>query len=84
MIIVRPSSFRSWKRLITCRPVARSSAPVGSSASSDGGKAIVPYPAAMRLSGSNTVRSLTLYLKDSSLSSETVDNVKQLLDSALN
>lgn len=52
------------------------------SASSDGGKAIVPYPAAMRLSGSNTVRSLTLYLKDSSLSSETVDNVKQLLDSA--
>ena len=54
------------------------------SASSDGGKAIVPYPAAMRLSGSNTVRSLTLYLKDSSLSSETVDNVKQLLDSAFN
>ena len=43
------------------------------SASSDGGKAIVPYPAAMRLSGSNTVRSLTLYLKDSSLSSETVE-----------
>ena len=38
----------------------------------------------MRLSGSNTVRSLTLYLKDSSLSSETVDNVKQLLDSAFN
>ena len=54
------------------------------SASSDGGKAIVPYPAAMRLSGSNTVHSLTLYLKDSSLSSETVDNVKQLLDSAFN
>lgn len=54
------------------------------SASSDGGKAIIPYPAAMRLSGSNTVRSLTLYLKDSSLSSETVDNVKQLLDSAFN
>ena len=52
------------------------------SASSDGGKAIIPYPAAMRLSGSNTVHSLTLYLKDSSLSSETVDNVKQLLDSA--
>lgn len=54
------------------------------SASSDGGKAIIPYPAAMRLSGSSTVRSLTLYLKDSSLSSETVDNVKQLLDSAFN
>ena len=54
------------------------------SASSDGGKAIVPYPAAMRLSGSNPVHSLTLYLKDSSLSSETVDNVKQLLDSAFN
>ena len=54
------------------------------SASSDGGKAIVPYPSAMRLSGSNTVHSLTLYLKDSSLSSETVDNVKQLLDSAFN
>ena len=54
------------------------------SASSDDGKAIIPYPAAMRLSGSNTVRSLTLYLKDSSLSSETVDNVKQLLDSAFN
>ena len=54
------------------------------SASSDGGKAIIPYPAAMRLGGSNTVRSLTLYLKDSSLSSETVDNVKQLLDSAFN
>ena len=54
------------------------------SASSDGGKAIIPYPAAMRLSGSNTVRSLTLYLKDSSLSSETVDDVKQLLDSAFN
>ena len=50
------------------------------SASSDGGKAIIPYPAAMRLSGSNTVHSLTLHLKDSSLSSETVDNVKQLLD----
>lgn len=54
------------------------------SASSDGGKAIIPYPAAMRLSGSNTVHSLTLHLKDSSLSSETVDNVKQLLDSAFN
>ena len=54
------------------------------SASSDGGKAIIPYPAAMRLSGSSTVHSLTLYLKDSSLSSETVDNVKQLLDSAFN
>lgn len=54
------------------------------SVSSDGGKAIIPYPAAMRLSGSNTVRSLTLYLKDSSLSSETVDDVKQLLDSAFN
>ena len=52
--------------------------------SAAGGKAIVPYPAAMRLSGSNTVHSLTLYLKDSSLSSETVDNVKQLLDSAFN
>ena len=54
------------------------------SASSDGGKAIIPYPVAMRLSGSNTVRSLTLYLKDSSLSSETVDDVKQLLDTAFN
>lgn len=50
------------------------------SASSDGGKAIIPYPAAMRLSGSSTVHSLTLYLKDSSF----VDNVKQLLDSAFN
>ena len=53
------------------------------SASSDGGKAIIPYPAAMRLSGSNTVRSLTLYLKDSSLSSETVDNVTPLLGRAV-
>lgn len=56
----------------------------GMSASSDAGKAIIPYPAAMRLSGSNTVHSLTLHLKDSSLSSETVNNVKQLLDSAFN
>ncbi len=51
---------------------------------SDGGTAIIPYPAAMRLSGTSTIRSLTLYLKDSSISSDTVDDVEEILNSAFN
>ncbi len=54
------------------------------SGSSDGGTAIIPYPAAMRLSGTSTIRSLTLYLKDSSISSDTVDEVEEILNSAFN
>ncbi len=51
---------------------------------SDGGTAIIPYPAAMRLSGTSSIRSLTLYLKDSSISSDTVDEVVEILNSAFN
>ena len=51
---------------------------------SDGGTALIPYPAAMRLSGTSTIRSLTLYLKDSSISSDTVDDVEEILNSAFN
>ncbi len=51
---------------------------------SDGGTAIIPYPAAMRLSGTSSIRSLTLYLKDSSISSDTVDDVEEILNSAFN
>ncbi len=51
---------------------------------SDGGTAIIPYPAAMRLSGTSSIRSLTLYLKDSSISSDTVDEIVEILNSAFN
>ncbi len=54
------------------------------SGSSDGGKAMIPYPAAMRLSGSGTIRSLTIYLDDSSLSDETTAQIEELLGSAFN
>lgn len=54
------------------------------SGSGDGGTAIIPYPAAMRLSGTSSIRSLTLYLKDSSISSDTVNEVEEILNSAFN
>ena len=48
------------------------------------GKAIIAYPTAMRITGSNAINSLTLYLSDTSLSDETIDNVEELLDSTFN
>lgn len=48
------------------------------------GKAIIPYPAAMRLSGKTSIQSLTLYLADSSLADETIDDVEQVLNAAFN
>lgn len=54
------------------------------SGSTDGGRAIIPYPAAMRLSGSSSIRSLTVYLTDASLSGETTAQIEELLGSAFN
>jgi len=47
------------------------------------GKAIIPYPAAMRLSGKTSLQSLTLYLADTALADETINDVEQVLNAAL-
>ena len=46
--------------------------------------AIIPYQAAMRMMGSNSVNSLTLYLQDTSLSDETITHVEDVLNAAFN
>lgn len=54
------------------------------SGGSDGGTAIIPYQAAMRMTGSNSVNSLTLYLKDTVQSDETITAVEDVLNAAFN
>jgi putative ABC transport system permease protein len=48
------------------------------------GKAIVPYTGAMKMSGSQNVRSLELYLKDTNLADQTVAEVERVLDGVFN
>ena len=54
------------------------------SGGSDGGTAIIPYQAAMRMMGSNSVNSLTLYLQDTTRSDETITAVEDVLNAAFN
>ena len=54
------------------------------SGGSQGGTAIIPYQAAMRMMGSHSVNSLTLYLRDTSLSDETITAVEDVLNAAFN
>ncbi len=48
------------------------------------GKAIIPYQTALRLTRSNSVTSLTLYLQDTDLSDETISEVESVLNAAFN
>ena len=50
----------------------------------DNGRVIIPYQAAMQLMGTGSVRSMTLYLKDTSLSDDTIARVKDVLNAAFN
>lgn len=49
-----------------------------------GGKAIIPYPAAMRITGSTAINSLTVYLADTDLADDTIADMEELLDSIFN
>lgn len=48
------------------------------------GKAIIPYQTVLRLTRSNSVTSLTLYLQDTNLSDETISEVESVLNAAFN
>ncbi|MGN0747964.1 MAG: ABC transporter permease [Aristaeellaceae bacterium] len=48
------------------------------------GTVIIPYPAALRMSGSGNVNSLTLYLADTGKADETIDRVEELLNATFN
>ncbi len=48
------------------------------------GKVIIPYQTALRLTRSNSVTSLTLYLQDTDLSDETISDVESVLNAAFN
>lgn len=48
------------------------------------GKAIIPYQAAMRMTGSNAVNALTLYIHDTDQTDSTIADVEALLNSAFN
>ena len=48
------------------------------------GTAIIPYEAALRLSGTQSVNSLTLYLTDTDLADETIEAVEDVLNAAFN
>lgn len=48
------------------------------------GKAIIPYPAAMRLNGNGTINSITLYLEDTALADDSITALRRLLDAAFN
>ena len=51
---------------------------------SSNGKVIIPYQAAMRLSGTGSITSLTLYLEDTALTDETITDVEDVLNAAFN
>ena len=48
------------------------------------GKAIIPYPAAMRMNGSNAINSLTVYLSDTDAADETIQDMEDLLNAVFN
>ncbi|MGN1019450.1 MAG: ABC transporter permease [Aristaeellaceae bacterium] len=48
------------------------------------GTVIIPYPAALRMSGSGSVNSLTLYLADTDKADQTIDQVEELLNATFN
>ena len=48
------------------------------------GTAIIPYEAALRMTGAQNVNSLTLYLDDTSLADETIAQVEEVLNAAFN
>ena len=48
------------------------------------GTAIIPYEAALRMTGAQNVNSLTLYLADTSLADETIAEVEDVLNAAFN
>lgn len=52
--------------------------------SSSNGTILIPYQSAMRLSRTNSLRSLTLYMEDASRTKETIAAVKDVLNSAFN
>ncbi|MBQ8555042.1 MAG: ABC transporter permease [Clostridia bacterium] len=51
---------------------------------SSNGKAIIPYPVAMRMSGSNSVSSLTVYLADTDLADDTITAMEDVLNVIFN
>ena len=48
------------------------------------GKAYVPYPAALRMSGSNSITSLTLYIADTDRTDDTIADVEDALNAIFN
>ena len=48
------------------------------------GTVIIPYPAALRMTGSGSVNSLTLYLADTDKADQTIDQVEELLNATFN
>lgn len=48
------------------------------------GTVIIPYKTAMRLTGTNSVNSLTVYLKDTDQSDETIRQMEEILNAAFN
>ena len=48
------------------------------------GTVIIPYPAALRMSGSGSVNSLTLYLADTNKADQTIDQVEEQLNATFN
>ena len=53
-------------------------------ADSDNGKVILPFPAAQRMIGSNSVNSLSIYVADTSKTDETVADIEGVLNAAFN
>lgn len=51
---------------------------------STNGTVIIPYQAAMRVMGTNSVNSLSLYISDTDLTDDTIEQVKRLLSAAFN
>ena len=52
--------------------------------SGDGGKVILPFPAAQRMIRSNRVTSLGVYIRDTDRTDETIDEIESLLNAAFN
>ena len=48
------------------------------------GTAIIPYEAALRMTGAQNINSLTLYLADTDLADETIAEVEEVLNAAFN
>ena len=52
--------------------------------SGDGGKVILPFPAAQRMIRSNRVTSLGVYIRDTDRTDETIDKIESVLNAAFN